>query len=531
MAQREWSPLSPQIQVTDQTGRKWAGVPGFSNEITRQSNRRPLSKRVSLVPVIGKKPPQHPDYQKNCYKQSFFQASYDGGCEYKDAMDSAGDPIFIPHPNEPPDSANVRKRMSVVRNYCASLINKFGSYIFSQPIIRSTDSRFVEWAEDVDGLGTPLCEFMESVSDKARTLGMWGIIFDTTKEDDSQTQATAAALGNRPILSDLHPGRIINWSPDRTELLIQHDVGEFGEVWLWSQTSIAKFGLDEKGKIAGIGEVVNHGYPRMPIVLCSGLNDYRSLIKDVSEIQKRLFHLDSVLIEELIRQTFTSFLLVGIDAKELDNVSPFAISGRKFTCINRPKTEVEAIPIGSNVSQAQSLRDSIRSDEIEIFRTMGLRVPDEVSNHPESGKAIKLREGEASNMAATLANNTESAEKDITRLYNFATQSSIESAQYPDSFDADDLQELLADTILVLTNEFGKKLKSAQTVKYIQQAYREAPIELRVELENEAKAMAEEVEEAPMTLPGQPVLPVPPAEENENENENENDKDEEAKVE
>jgi len=489
------SPYSPPICVTDQRGEVWDGVPGFSNRELRNANQQPLSKRVSLIPVVGKRPPLHPEYAKNQYKYNFYMASYQGGCDYKESCDSAGDPIFIPHPNEPPESSQIRKRMSVVRNYCCSLVNKFGSYIFSQPIVRSAQPSFVEWYHDVDGLGTPLPQFMESVSDKARTLGMWGIIFDTTKENDDQTVSTATALGNRPILSHLHPNRILNWTPDKTQLLIQHDVGEFGELWLWDKLTISKFPLDSKGKVAAIGEVVVHGYPRMPVILCSGLNDYQSLIKDVAELQKRLFHLDSVLIEELIRQTFTSFLLIGVSDIELNKVAPFAISGRKFTCINKAANEVKVEPIGSNVSQADSLRNSIQDDEREIFRSMGLRVPDVLASHPESGKAIALREGETVNMAERIAANTESAERIVTELYNFATSSNIEAPRYPDAFNSEDLNQLLTNTILVMSNSFGPKLRSEMQIKFIRQSFREALPALRLELEQEAREQPEEQEE------------------------------------
>ena len=497
------SPYSPPIQVTDQTGSQWPGVPGYTNADVRRANQRPLGKRISLVPVIGKKPPIHPDYQRDCYKRQFYQASYDGGSDYKEACDSAGDPIFIAHVNEPPDAANVRKRMSMVRNYCASLVNKFGSYIFSQPIVRSTDPRFVEWSKDVDCLGTPLPDFMEEVSDHARTLGVWGVVFDTTKESDFETVATATAMGNRPVLSHLHPGRIINWSPDRQQMLIQHDAGEFGEVWLWDQTSISKFTLNKRGIVEGIGEVVDHGYPRMPIVLASGLNDYRSLIKVVAEIQKRLFHIDSVTVEELVRQTFTSFFILGISEQEMEKSSPFAISGRKFTCVNRPKSEVEVVPVGSQIGQAQSLREQIVMDEREVFRTMGLRDPSEVASHPESGKALKMRQAETVKMAQTLASNSSNAEREIVDLYNFATGSAIESPIYPNSFDEDDLVQLLTDTIQVINGSFGPKLKATQVVKWLRQAYREAPVELRVQLEQEAQQQTYAVPAAPGAQDGQ----------------------------
>jgi hypothetical protein len=508
-------PYDPSIQpqITDQRGITWPSVPGYSNQAMRSSNGLRLKKSSPIVPVVGKRPPLHRKYRDCVNKFDFYHASYVGGADYRNAKDAQGLPVFAKHPAEDNEAAKTRLQLSICRNYTYPICQRFGSFIFSQTIIRDTNPAYLEWAEDVDGNGTNLCDFMEDASSDARYYGIYGVVFDTTKQADSQTQATAQAMGNRPILSTLHPSRILNWDEDRTQLLIQHDVGEFGEVWLWTKLTVQKFALDERGKISSAGAPEVHGYPIMPIVLMSGLDGYESLIRDVAEVQKRLFNLDGILIEEMMKQTFTSHFILGVDGSQLDAPGmseAVSIAGRKYTCINKDKSTVEVVSTGSDIAQADSIRASIREDELEIYRTIGLQPPEMADKRPESGRALRIRQAETVAMTERIAANTESAEKRLVELYNFATGADVKPPIYPDSFQEDDLQVLLQDLLQINSNNFGPKLKAAKTVQYIRQGFPELDPKERIELENEASEHAEEADKQQDEAQAGPVQPGNP---------------------
>jgi hypothetical protein len=110
-----------------------------------------------------------------------------------------------------------------------------------------------------------------------------------------------------------------------------------------------------------------------------------------------------------------------------------------------------------------------------------------------------MRQAETVKMAQTLAANSSNAEREVVDLYNFATGSNIEAPIYPNSFDEDDLVQLLTDTVQVLTNSFGPKLKATQVIKYLRQAYRDLPVEDRLALELEAQTVSVQ----PPAAPGQ----------------------------
>lgn len=484
-----YDPRKIDIEVSDQTGRVWKGVPGFGTEISAQPPRG----RHEIVLEKGSKPPAHKEYAARRRLFEFLEASYKGGSAYKNAKDAEGMPVFIEHETESPQAAKRRKRLSTYRNYCRVVVDKFRAFVFGCAITRDAeDERFEEWSEDVDDNGTPLSEFMEQCMQKALILGKWFAIVDTSKQDDYETQAQAKARGNKMLLSCLHPARVINWNEDESELLVRHDgVGQNGEVWLWSETGIVRCPLNDKGEIEAIGPEEPHGWTRMPIICFNGLNPGESLISDVAEMNKAIFNDDSLLREEQAKQIFSQHFICGIGADAMTDESSVAIGSRKFICIKESAQTVRIDRISGDQSMSESIRQTIEIDEKEIYRMVGLRMPD-VLQGPESGRALRIRQAETVAIAERIADNAEAAEDRIVQFYNEATGSDVEDPSYPDDFDEEDLAATLKETLDLVGSGVGPLLKAEAIIAYIRQKFTDMEPEERAELEAEAREGAEE---------------------------------------
>ena len=438
-----------------------------------------LPKKLSLtntnrqiIVEMNKVPPTHPLYYKLLSEFSYYNASYAGGARFKDAIDSQGEPVFIPHEHESPQAVKRRKKMSVYHNYVKAIVDRLVGYVHESAITRSEAEVFKAWENEID-----LSLKMREGSQKASVLGRWHWIIDSTKTEDILTESQAQEAGVTITLADLPPERVIDWNKNFTEMLVIHEdpAYEFGLVIHWKPLTYIKYGLDKTGRIANSSGEIIHGYPRIPIVTMWGLNPdcdpSSSVVGDIVEACRILYNLDSILREELSRQTFTKWVLWGVDPEKLAQ-SEKVLGSRNVTAINVKASDGRLDRMASDSSQAESLRATMESDVREIYRMIGLRMP-EVEVGPESGRALKVRFVETALLAAKLAKNAEIAESQIIDLYNSATGQDIEHPEYPEitDFDEASLTEDLKATLDIITNDLPDIVKSEKVKQYIRKDF------------------------------------------------------------
>lgn len=421
---------------------------------------------------INKLPPIHPKYHKLCAEWSYYQASYEGGARYKDSNDADGHSVFIPHEHESKEGTERRKRFSVYHNYVKAIIDRLVGYVHETTITRSEATSFDEWEDQID-----LCYRMREGSQKSCVLGRWHWIVDTTKTVDIVTESQAQEAGVTITLSDLHPQRVIDWNKDFTEMLVMHEDPAYPDGLLihWKATTFIKYPLDRVGRVLRAEGETLHGYPRIPIVTIWGLNPdcspSSSVVGDISEICRVIYNLDSILREELQRQTFSQWWLAGVDPDTLKEAS-VSIGSRKIVAINVPAQQVSLTRMSSDPSQAESIRVTMEADVREIYRMVGLRMP-EVEIGPESGRALKVRFVETALLAAKISKNAEKAESAIIDLYNIATGQDIEHPEYPEvtDFDEASLTEDLKATLDMVSASLPDVVKSAKVQQYIKKDF------------------------------------------------------------
>lgn len=434
-------------------------------EILDQSQAQP---EPGIKLVEGKPLPFHEDYLKMAQKWKFLKASYKGGAAYKDAKDSNGDDCLVKHEQESEKAWNRRKRLSTCHNFCRPLVDKMIGFVFSSPITRDSTPAFEEFSEDVDGQDMCLPEFMRECVLKACVNGRWFVMLDTTKPEPNMTLAQAKAAGSRIVMRDLDPCRVINWTED--ELLVTDaGIGEHGGARLWDDSTYTDVMLGKDGKVESIAAPVPHGWASMPIVWVKPHSCGESMIEDIAELQMSIFNLDSILREELSKNTFSQYWLACPSATQ-DMLQAFDVGSRKVIVMPVDANSVKFERLSSDPSQAESLRQTIEGEVREIYRTMGLKDPTTESG-PESGRALKIRFTESAFKASEISDMAEDAEEKVTDLVAGALGIEVEGPDYPDNFDDENLAEELNSTIQVIAADLPQTCKKAQVRKWADLAF------------------------------------------------------------
>lgn len=416
--------------------------------------------------VIGDKPSRHPGHGRLCVLWRFLERSYAGGCQYKNCTDSEGQPVFITHEQESPPAATRRKRLATYRNFVKPIVDKFSSFVYGQDIPRDSSSQYSGWSMDVDGNGTSLHEFMSKASKKAALLGRWIILVDTTKSEDVMTRAQAEAEGARMVLRYAHPSRAIDWNEDWSVVLFQQDQSTYV---LMDDMNITTATIDEEGKVDSM-EVKPHSWGVIPMVCMKAGDEGLGIAQDVAELGKSIFNLDALLKEELYKQTFTQFWATGISSE--DDLSSISVGSRKIICVNKPSGDVKIDRLAADPAQATSIRDSIDQDVKEVYRVVGLRMPD-VLKQAESGVAIKLRFTETATICQTLANQFKAAEEAVNARFERAYGQEVDEPTYPDDFSEDDLQVELRMTLDVVGANMPPEVKAEKVTQWSRQQFSE----------------------------------------------------------
>ena len=419
---------------------------------------------------VGMPLPRNKEYGSRQARMGFLEASYRGGARYKRSNDAEGQPILVRHEQESAKSWERRLRMSSCHNFVKPIVDKLISFVFTSPITRSTEGAFDEWAGDVDGNDMCLHEFMKRAVLMAEITGKWYIQMDSTKPEDRMTMAAVQAAGSKIILSDLHPKRVLDWRKDPCQLLVVDDsIGEYGGARLWSDDFVQVIELGKDGRVARILPADAHEWESMPIICVESHCSGESIVEDVAELQASIFNMDSILKEELSKQTFSQWWLASPNVRPED-LQSVDVGSRKVLVLPVDANTIKFERLAGDTSQADSIRSSIAADIQEVYRIMGLKDPT-VEQGTESGRALKIRFTETAFIAASLSDMAEDAEEKITELWASAMGQEIEGPEYPDSFDDEDVGQELQSAIQVVGTAFPDSLKRAQVTKWADDAF------------------------------------------------------------
>jgi len=360
-------------------------------------------------------------------------------------------------------------------------------FVFGHNVKSDGSDAFDEFQSDVDGKDMCLHEFMRRAVLKAAIYDRWYVMLDTTKPENAITMAQTKAAGSRILLEDLDPCRVMDWRDKPSKFLVTDEtLGQFGGARLWDDVGYSEILLERDGNVASIGPVVPHGWSACPIVCviphCSG----ESLVEDIAEHQMSIFNLDSILKEELSKQTFSQWWLAGSGINK-DDLQSVDVGSRKVLVLPVDANTVKFERLSSDPSQAESIRESMASEIQDIYRTLGLKDPT-TETGPESGRALKIRFTESAFRATEIADMAEDAEEKITDLVGDALGVEFEDPEYPEDFDDESITEELDACMKVITAQMPQSIKRAQVSKWCKAAFTKMDDEELVEMQQEIEA-------------------------------------------
>jgi hypothetical protein len=463
--------------------------------------------RSQILLKIKEPPPYHCDYFLQVQAMKFWETSAKGGYKYKNGMDADGQPIFQPHPQETGISSARRKVLSPCLNYAGPIAKKYNSIVFTSTIKRDhNNSRLKTWFENVDGKGTCMAEFMRKLAMKASILGKYYVQMESTRQETILSEAQEQLNGEGLYCIPIHPNLVINWveADDRlVEVLVNYPTERC--VRLYTNTTISTAWLNKEGKIRKI-DVVTNPYGVLNIVKIRYDEDDNSEIDDISENQKCLFNQSSTLIEELTKQTFSSFLVGGKGASAITAVSSNRTGGqqptwsqqdigpRKITFVDIDGMHVERL--GADPSQATSIKESMVFYIDQIYRAAGLHyIAAENTGNVESAKAIVAKKDDAATMARRMADSWEEGENALIELWSIGMGGqSYEETHYEDDFTNEDIVSELQMTLDVIGGALPGILKS-KSVQHLAPKLVKLTPEEEEEVKDQAEAMYELSEE------------------------------------
>jgi hypothetical protein len=121
-------------------------------------------------------------------------------------------PTYLPkEPREPEDAYETRVQRSVLSPYTVRLIDNAAGLILRRPINIEGDDFWLDWSENVDGLGSSLNEFARRALISAITYGHSGILVDFPQDSGVTTLFEERQLGRRPYFNNVDAPDIWGW--------------------------------------------------------------------------------------------------------------------------------------------------------------------------------------------------------------------------------------------------------------------------------------------------------------------------------
>ena len=470
-----------------------------------------------LTFAIGKPVPTHPHLSEQTQARDFWRRSDRARWDYATGVDAQGNQLLPKHEREPDDRHTRRKRQAIVRRYARPILDRYNDFVGrEEPQRPEASGPYQELLANADGAGRGLDAFVARLRRSAQTDGVAYALVDASDPEQYASQAQDQAAGKRGILRAINPDDVVwwrDWQGAVVEALVlceSREGGRFG--WHVSETHVQRIELkqtdDEKRwVVSGINEEEPHTYGACPLVRMSFDSDdcpgEDSQCAPLAEGQKRICNIDSWLLEELQSCTFTTTAFLGVSA---DQVKEATGGPGMVVCLpNNGGSNPVIGKIGSDVSQAASIRDSLAYEIRELYRVAGLTPgnPTEAAQ-PESGVAKAFAFNEIAAKCAALADACERLENRCVKLLSSAFGWAYPGdADYPDTFDVPDLARELTICIQMQTAALPDVLKRAQVQRIATAGFRltgPEKVELAAQIEAQ-KADAEQAKQSPIINP------------------------------
>lgn len=374
---------------------------------------------------------------------------------------------LVAHPRELDTKLTKRKELAVYPNFCRKITDVFVGYLWKQSPQRSELSdTYTAFIGNADGLGKGIDQLLLTYQRLAMILGTVYVIVDK-----SAAQATTKADEKLPYLSVRLPSQLVHEEKDErgewTRLT-------FSEYIVTGSTQVVRYRtFTREGWIVSYaleaGKELNGTYTlgRVPVVKLHAappLDPYASrsdsFFFDLAQLNWDLYNLRSELRELFRAQTFAILALPVTNDSERERLKDLTISTENALTFNPAgggKPEFIAPP----ADPVKLYMEQISQTVLDIYRIANLEF---VGGVQQSGVALAFHFQEANSSLRTMAEQCETAEKEIMNLVHaYQGEQPQGYIAYNNDFNLSDMAQTLSVAMesinMGLGAEFNKALK------------------------------------------------------------------------
>lgn len=435
--------------------------------------------------VVGEPLPQRKAYPDQAKARAFWRLSDRAGHTYAAGLDAVGNSVLPSHEREEGSDYKRRKAISKVRRYVRSIIDRYNDHVTRQEAKRPEgEATYQNLTADADGTGTPLATVMRRALRRAQIEGVTYLLADTNKSAETKyaSRAQEIAAGIRPLILRIGADHVPwwrDWRGEMVEALVLLDDAQ-GVLFGLYVTDKIRQRIDFKSEggqliVTAVGTEQPHTFKGCPLVrLMPQFGDDDEVGEDsqgapIAESQKRVFHLDSLMMEEIESCTFTTLMITGISAEQLGKVT---LGNNRILCV--PQVAARLDKIGADPVHVKTVRDTMADEIADLYRIAGLSPGNPLeTGAPESGVAKAFAFNEVEAKLSALGDAAERAENAVVmRAMAGVGEPYPGDANWPESFESPDLGSELDFCIRTLSSPLPDLIKQEQMRRYVAQAYK-----------------------------------------------------------
>ena len=407
----------------------------------------------------GEKLPLHPNLNKIHQAQNFWMMSYKVDANYVDGKDAKGNPIISRFSCEEATDFKERKNRTSPRNYIGNIVNSYTSVVFRNAVER--EEALDEFSANVDGKGTSLSDSMKKSTLNTLINGLCPIIYESEVAGSTLSMAQSRLSGqDRLIVAD--PKSLLNWTMVDDFLLdaLISFVDENGKTFAryYTNETVQDIYFDAKTwNIQSVGEPKEHGLSNIPVYINKIDVAYDSFVSPLAENQKMIANYQSLVATELYEQTFTRWLIAGVEQPQNDGESKPTITMGSKRLMTTSETGVGVHRLASDITQAASIRQQIIDEELNLFRTAGMAHDDIAAN--ASGSARILAKDQFYVIANLITQSIEKAENYFLRIISSQRGIEIAPSYYSRSYEEPDWQGRITELRDILALDLPEEIK------------------------------------------------------------------------
>ena len=405
---------------------------------------------------VGKPLPFDDDYIQDRQAEAFYESSFEVDDAYIDGKNAKGEEILTKFTCEELDDYKQRQLITKPRNYVGAIVSKYNSAVFRNEIDRTTeDPTYQLLLKDIDGHKTKIDDFFKKALKCAQIKGESFVLIDSTSPNDGRTLSVTQAriIGARPFLRLVENDAVINYTELEgflTEALVALESETKPFVRYFNTEEYCDIFYDSTGadtRITSITELKPHGYSDIPLVKCEPDVHGESQVAPIATNQQAITNLLSLLALETYESTFTRWVLSGVRLPEDKKDHNISFGAKRLIVLE--DTGASLNRMGSDVTQSDSIRASIKEEEEALYKNAGLQATNITATESGLSKLIGLEDFFI--LTKGLADTMENLENKIMTLVAEVSGFEYIPVDYPDSFQETDyaadiqaLRDLLA---------------------------------------------------------------------------------------